>query len=515
MGIMTQKELEKNLKDWRWRLNHLYQITDEQGKQITFQENMAQHHVIDNLHWLNVILKSRQLGVTTLFCLMMLDYALFNKNVQCGFVAHGLDEAKKIFRTKIKFPFENLPPTLRKAIGKPVKDDAGTLELANGSSITVATSLRSGSFQWVHISEYGKICAKYPERAREVRAGTMETVHQGCYLTIESTAEGPEGDFYERCMQAQALKRQGKKLGPMDYKFFFLPWFWKESNATDPQFVEITPDDEKYFAKIEAENDVTLTPEQKAWYVAKSESAKTEMMQEHPSTPDEAFSTSVEGAYWATEIQSLYRRKPPQITRLIHDPSLPVHTVHDPGYHWAIWFVQDPDGVYPKFLRYIEDIGHGVEYYAELLDKLADDYGWRYGKHIAPVDVDSNGHRQVGGDTIFERAQQNGLYFEQMEVVEDSQDLIEETRVALNTYYFDEEGCKDGIKAASSFKRKIIRGLSTEKKPVFLEKYEHNWASHGATALYHFVKARRDGYFYGASYEVAERNHIVRSPGMF
>ena len=63
MGIMTQKELEKNLKDWRWRLNHLYQITDEQGKQIVFQENMAQRHVVDNLHWLNLLLKSRQHGM--------------------------------------------------------------------------------------------------------------------------------------------------------------------------------------------------------------------------------------------------------------------------------------------------------------------------------------------------------------------------------------------------------------------------------------------------------------------
>jgi len=515
---MTKKEqaqLLENLRDWRWRLNHLYKIVDEQGREITFKENKAQSYVLDNIHWLSLILKSRQHGITTLLCLVMLDRAIFNPNTHCGFVAHGLEEAKKIFRTKIKFPFDRLPKNISSVIGKPIKDDAGTLELSNGSSITVATSLRSGSFQWVHISEYGKICAKYPERAREVRAGTMETVHQGCYLTIESTAEGPEGDFYERCKEAEALQRQGKKLGPMDYKFFFLPWYLKESNSSDPQYVEITPDDEKYFAKIEAENGVTLTPEQKAWYVAKAGSAKTEMMQEHPSTSDEAFSTSVEGAYWAAEIQSLYRRKPPQITKLIHDPSLPVHTVHDPGYHWAIWFVQDPDGVYPKFLRYIEDIGHGVEYYAEMLDRLADEYGWRYGKHIAPVDVDNNGQRQVGGDTIFERGQQNGLYFEQMEVVEDSNDLIQEARVALNTYFFDEDGCKDGIKSLTSFKRQKIKGMSTEKKPVFREKYEHNWASHGATAFYHFVKARRDGYFYGASYDVPEQQHFVRSPGMF
>jgi hypothetical protein len=39
------------------------------------------------------------------------------------------------------------------------------------------------------------------------------------------------------------------------------------------------------------------------------------------------------------------------------------------------------------------------------------------------------------------------------------------------------------------------RALSTDKKPVYLSKYVHDHSSHGASAMYHFVKARKSGLF--------------------
>ena len=85
---------------------------------------------------------------------------------------------------------------------------------ANNSSIRVSTSMRSGTLQLLHISEYGQLCARFPEKAREVRTGALNTIQAGQVVFIESTAEGKEGHFYDLCEAAQAKQRIGTPLTP-------------------------------------------------------------------------------------------------------------------------------------------------------------------------------------------------------------------------------------------------------------------------------------------------------------
>ena len=59
---MLSTEQINQLKDRKWRLNHLYSIVDKHGQIIKFTLNPAQERLLDNLHYLNVILKARQLG---------------------------------------------------------------------------------------------------------------------------------------------------------------------------------------------------------------------------------------------------------------------------------------------------------------------------------------------------------------------------------------------------------------------------------------------------------------------
>ena len=121
-------------KDWRWRLNNLYRVIDEDGQDVPFRMNWAQERLFDSMHFRNVILKARQLGFTTFIQLFMLDACLFNSNVQAGTIAHTLDDASEIFKNKIKFPFESLPDYLRDA-RVTVEDSAKKLTFSNNSSI--------------------------------------------------------------------------------------------------------------------------------------------------------------------------------------------------------------------------------------------------------------------------------------------------------------------------------------------------------------------------------------------
>ena len=42
--------------------------------------------------------------------------------------------------------------------------------------------------QRLHVSEFGKICNKYPDKAEEIVTGALQTVALGQGITIESTA---------------------------------------------------------------------------------------------------------------------------------------------------------------------------------------------------------------------------------------------------------------------------------------------------------------------------------------
>lgn len=57
------------LGDWRWRLNNLYWITDKEGRRVQFKMNWAQEELFDYMHYMQVILKARQLGMTTFITL--------------------------------------------------------------------------------------------------------------------------------------------------------------------------------------------------------------------------------------------------------------------------------------------------------------------------------------------------------------------------------------------------------------------------------------------------------------
>src|ERR1700677_3982720 len=298
--LMQNDEL-RMLGDENWRLNNLYYIKNQEGKKIRFQPNWAQQELSNDSHPCKIILKARQLGITTYYCLKHLDHILWNDNMQAGIVAHTVDDASNLFQDKLKYAFDHLHPAIR-ALFKPTGDSAKELSFSHGSSIRVGTSLRSSTLQFLHISESGKVCAKNPEKAREIVTGSLNTIHAGQSMVIESTAEGKEGYFYD--MVQESRKPRSVPLTPLDFKFFFFPW-WKHPFYTMGAAVEISNDLKDYFAKL-ALSGVVLSDPQKWWYANKWKTQKEDILREFPSTPDEAFAASQDGYWYATYLKELY-----------------------------------------------------------------------------------------------------------------------------------------------------------------------------------------------------------------
>ena len=106
---------EKCLSNPKWRLNNLYYIVDKQGHKTLFKLNWAQEELYSNMHYCNLVLKCRQLGISSLVCLLFLDRCLFNSNVSAGIIAHTLEDGQQMFR-RVKFAYDSLPEDLRNLI---------------------------------------------------------------------------------------------------------------------------------------------------------------------------------------------------------------------------------------------------------------------------------------------------------------------------------------------------------------------------------------------------------------
>ena len=310
----TAEELELCLSDPMWRVcsGQLYKIMVKDdaladgSSVMPFRPNRAQKRLIRRLWYRNLILKARQLGFTTLIAILWLDHALFNANQRCGIVAHERDAAESIFRDKVRFAYDNLPDALRVLMPLKKATETELLFGHNTSLIKVAVSLRGGTFHRVHISEFGKICAKYPLKASEVITGTLPAVPLDGIVVIESTAEGQGGSFHDMSTRAEALSELQRQLTKREYRFHFHAWWSAPEYRMDPAGVVITAKDHEYFDTVEAAANTTLSIEQRAWYVATRDTEfagdPAKMWQEYPSTSKEAFQKSMEGAYYTVQL---------------------------------------------------------------------------------------------------------------------------------------------------------------------------------------------------------------------
>lgn len=285
------ENVDPRLADRIWRLNNLYTVIDEAGNLVRFKLREAQKKLLTGIHYKNIILKARQLGFTTFICIFLLDYALFNQNKQIGIIAHTQGDAGVIFK-KVKIAWDNFPQILKDTLKfSTLGDSRAEYEFSNGSVMRISTSLRSGTYQAVLITEFGKLCSRFPEKADEIITGTLPAVPAKGLVFIESTAEGEEGHYYDMVQDSMESKRMHRALTVKDYKFFFFPWFENPSNVVFGD-VDIPLEMTEYFDKLERMLEITLSKEQRNWYYLESKLQKFKMKQEHPSTPDEAFLTS-------------------------------------------------------------------------------------------------------------------------------------------------------------------------------------------------------------------------------
>ncbi len=214
-------------EDPHYRINTCYQIINKEAEQVPFKLNKQQQVLFSEKHNRNLILKARQIGSTTFWCLYFLDKAIWYPNQTIGIISHSMESAQSIFR-RIRFAVDSMHPDLKDCIGVK-QDSARQLVFKNNSLIRVDTTMRGETLSGLLVSEFGKICARWPLKAEEVVTGSFNTLSTNAECVVESTAEGIDSFFYEMCQEA--MSKGNDNLTPLDFKFFFFPW-WEEETYT-------------------------------------------------------------------------------------------------------------------------------------------------------------------------------------------------------------------------------------------------------------------------------------------
>ncbi|HMY80483.1 MAG TPA: hypothetical protein PK048_01405 [Candidatus Absconditabacterales bacterium] len=272
-----------------WRLSHLYKIVDKNAQTTTFKRNQAQEKLNAYMKELKeqygcvrlIILKARQLGVTTDRLLDGLDDCMMKNNQNIVITAHSREKQKEIFQ-KVKYSYQQIPEALKTPKGvwykpKPKYDNVNELYFPNNNSkIQVSLDSRSGTPSKLHITELA-----FRTDAREMMAGTLPSIPKQSDIVIETTANGVGNYFYE-----MRYKYYGRDDG--EFKTIFIArWF------ADEYRVPVLPG-EQIILPLELQHlsALDLDDEQKKRYLQQYDILGRDVFQEYPSTPEEAFLTT-------------------------------------------------------------------------------------------------------------------------------------------------------------------------------------------------------------------------------
>jgi hypothetical protein len=435
------QQIKDRLGDREWRLDSLYWIRDKNGLPIPFKRNEAQRQYSSREWFRDTILKSRQLGFSTFIAIEILDQCLFSSNNTADIIDRTASDAEKKLAI-LRFAYDRLPPIVKSMVGL-TKDNQSEIKFTNGSSVGAGTSSRGGTPNQLHISEYGPISADNPRKAKEIKVGSFAAVPKNGKIWVESTAKGTSGEFYDLVKAGEQLQATGQKLTNLDFKLHFFPWYLDPANRLPVNLVNITQELREYFDELRVKYGVILDGLQEAWYTKTREFyGVDDVKSEHPSTADECFFASLEGAYFKNEMNAARRDRRIGFP-VPHDPTRPVHTSTDLGLdeNLAIVFFQT-DGVRHRFIDFARGEHSGLMDFIRIIKEKNANRGFSYGKHYAAHDIkqrDWSNMTGVTAQTRMEVAADHGVQFIPVDRVSDKQDSIEAGRRFIGQGYFCSE----------------------------------------------------------------------------
>lgn len=200
-------------------IEKLLRVRTREGGILPLKANAVQREFEGLRGRLNIVLKARQLGVTTWTAARFFLRTITQPGTLTLQVAHTQEAAEEIFRIVRRF-YDWLPEKLRAGALKTSQSNVRQMvfpEMESQYRVESAADRNAGrglTIQNLHCSEL----ARWPGEPAETLAGLRAALAPGAEVVLESTPQGVGGCFYEEWKQAP--------LTGMVQHFF--PWWMEE-----------------------------------------------------------------------------------------------------------------------------------------------------------------------------------------------------------------------------------------------------------------------------------------------
>ena len=243
-----------------------------------------------------------------------MDDALWIPGMSCGIIAHEAKRLPEYFNI-VKRAYENLPEILRpktktdtKYMYEFVSDYRGR---SLDSAIYVATSIRGGTVQRLHITE-----SAYIKDRQALKAGSKQAVPLTGSITEETTANG-YNEFYDDFTEALDNKNPTEQ----DYRAFFYPWVMQEEYTLYGIIGEYTAEELEIIKVAKEVYNIDVTDGQLLWRRWKKNelfrkqegiglSGEQLFKQEYPLTITEAFQSGAGNVFNAAKVDAIHTPDP-------------------------------------------------------------------------------------------------------------------------------------------------------------------------------------------------------------
>ena len=156
--LQTLKFSDEKLKSKTWRLENLYPIRNKKGQLVKFKPNIHQKRIAERLS-INIIkgdyspivvLKARQVGISTLFCLWFLDDVLFNEGRRAVIQSQKRETMNDIFAIA-QTAYSFMPKELGKFRVQRMNEKQGKISFPQiGSFLESKLEVRSMAVNMMH-----------------------------------------------------------------------------------------------------------------------------------------------------------------------------------------------------------------------------------------------------------------------------------------------------------------------------------------------------------------------------
>ncbi len=271
----TPEDKNRALLDAPTFIESCLSIVDRFSQKVPFILNDVQKSYLADRTRLDIILKARKMGFSTLIIALWIHACITRQHTYAVIVSHEKKATQRLLRRALYMLKNSVIPINFKHAGEEIifPDTNSVLYIGTAGSKSFG---RGDDITHAHLSEGAFY--KYPDIVTSVQQAMFEG--GDTWFVAESTANGAGTPYHEFCLKAQK--------GESNFKLHFYPWFSDSGYSTETKPLEL----DKYEMDLRINFGVSWG--QVAWRRKKMRDMEDPSLfpQEFPATIEEAFLAS-------------------------------------------------------------------------------------------------------------------------------------------------------------------------------------------------------------------------------